>query len=341
MLTLVSQLNTKLETQQEVSLASSAAILKSAGDSLRAQILRILQHDAYGVLELCRIFDTRQPAMSHHLKLLSKAGLVASRREGTNIFYRRSCYQQDDLDTIRHQIFAQLDLCAVDDRIIKRIDEVNAGRAERSRAFFRNNVERFREQQDLIASYSQYGDSVIELIDGLQLPKTKTVLEIGPGEGELLPSLAARFQQVIAVDNSAELLDQARISVNPSATRLPGDSAITNIDFLLGDVNALDPVVNADLVILNMVLHHLAQPADTLKSIYSQVNAGGAVIITDLCQHDQDWARATCGDQWLGFSPEELTGWANKAGFEEGESLFLSQLNGFCVQLRQFLKPAS
>jgi ArsR family transcriptional regulator len=49
-----------------------------------------LQQNAYGVLELCQIFDIRQSAMSHHLKILANAGLVATRREGTTIFYRRN-----------------------------------------------------------------------------------------------------------------------------------------------------------------------------------------------------------------------------------------------------------
>lgn len=336
----MNQVVTKFETETEVSLASSAAVLKAAGDGLRAQILRILQRNAYGVQELCRIFDTRQPAMSHHLKVLSKAGLVVSRREGTNIFYRRNCYQHDGLDTIRHQIFTELDRCTINDRIGSRIDEVNTERAERSRAFFRHNAERFRKQQDLIASYSQYGESVIELIDGLQLSATNTVLEIGPGEGELLPSLAGRFKRVIAVDNSAELLDRARRAVNLASDSTEAVADINNVEFLLSDINALEQPIKADLAVMNMVLHHLAQPADTLKTIYRLVNPGGAVIITDLCQHNQGWVQSACGDLWLGFGPEELSEWADAAGFVEGDSQFLSQINGFCVQLRQFLKLA-
>ena len=57
---------------------------------MRVQILKVLQENAYGVLELCQIFDIRQSAMSHHLKILSNAGLVATKREGTTIFYRRN-----------------------------------------------------------------------------------------------------------------------------------------------------------------------------------------------------------------------------------------------------------
>ena len=324
---------TATDANQGISLPRATAVLKAAGDELRAQILRILQRDAFGVLELSRIFDTRQPTMSHHLKILSKTGLVVSRREGTCIFYRRSCYEQDGLDTLRHQIFAQLDLCPVADNIDREIQAVHTERSESSLAFFRVNAERFREQQDLIASYSLYGDSVLELIDGLQLSPTLTALEIGSGGGELLPELATRFNQVIAVDNSAQLLDHAQSLVT--------QADITNIDFVLDNIDALKKPLKADLITLNMVLHHLARPADTLKVINGLLNEGGALIVSDLCQHDQDWAHSACGDLWLGLCPEELALWANNAGFDEGDSLFLTQRNGFRIQLRQFLKSTA
>jgi ArsR family transcriptional regulator len=77
---------------------------------LRIQILKVLQQNAYGVLELCQIFDIRQSAMSHHLKILSNAGLVSSRREGTTIFYRRNPLNPDiDLQTMQKALFQAID----------------------------------------------------------------------------------------------------------------------------------------------------------------------------------------------------------------------------------------
>ena len=68
---------------------SLAATFKAAGDPMRLEILRIMERDSFGVLELCKIFAVQQPSMSHHLKVLAKAGLVATRREGNSIFYFR------------------------------------------------------------------------------------------------------------------------------------------------------------------------------------------------------------------------------------------------------------
>ena len=64
-------------------------VLKACADPLRVQILKALNSDTFGVLELTQIFDTKQSGMSHHLKVLSQSGLVEAQREGNAIFYRR------------------------------------------------------------------------------------------------------------------------------------------------------------------------------------------------------------------------------------------------------------
>ena len=37
--------------------------------------------------ELAESFDMTKPSMSHHFSVLKKAGLIHSRRNGTNIYY--------------------------------------------------------------------------------------------------------------------------------------------------------------------------------------------------------------------------------------------------------------
>ena len=62
-------------------------LCRAAGDPLRLEIVRLLARDSYGVLELCRIFGMRQPAMSHHLKVLHEAGLLDRSKRGTWVYY--------------------------------------------------------------------------------------------------------------------------------------------------------------------------------------------------------------------------------------------------------------
>ena len=79
---------------------------RAVGDRLRARILQVLREDSYSVSELCHLFDMPQPALSHHLKVLHLAGLVAKRREGNSIFYRRDV---DPDDQLRQALFDSVD----------------------------------------------------------------------------------------------------------------------------------------------------------------------------------------------------------------------------------------
>ncbi|NLJ12208.1 MAG: class I SAM-dependent methyltransferase, partial [Gammaproteobacteria bacterium] len=102
-----------------------------------------------------------------------------------------------------------------------------------------------------------------------------------------------------------------------------------------------DDVAAADCVVVNMVLHHFAAPADALCLLARLVKPGGSLLITELCRHDQDWAKQACGDLWLGFDQDELAQWADAAGLIPSESLYLGLKNGFQIQLRHFAKPDS
>ena len=87
-----------------------------------------------------------------------------------------------------------------------------------------------------------------------------------------------------------------------------------------------------------MVLHHTASPAAVLAQLAHTLVPGGSLLLTDLCAHDQAWAREACGDLWLGFAPSDLAGWAALAGLVEDHNLYLALRNGFRVQLRVFQK---
>src|SRR5690606_15181370 len=67
-------------------IAELAQASKAAGDPLRLHILQLLGQGAFGVLELCQVFDIKQSSLSHHLKVLAQAGLVSTQREGNSIF---------------------------------------------------------------------------------------------------------------------------------------------------------------------------------------------------------------------------------------------------------------
>ncbi|MBP9035143.1 MAG: metalloregulator ArsR/SmtB family transcription factor [Pseudomonadales bacterium] len=309
-------------------------LCRAAGDPLRLEILRSLARDSYGVLELCRIFGMRQPAMSHHLKVLAEAGLVYRRREGTSIFYgRHRRAPSGELEPVMQAIFAAADLVPLGAATAQGVSEVQTERAASSREFFAANADKFRAQQELIAPRGQYEDPVLGLLATLLPQRCALALELGPGEGWLLPALARRSRRVVAIDNAAAMLEQARAAC--------AAAGLANVELVLADSShARALAAAADIAVANMVLHHTASPAVVLADLAAALRPGGLLLLTDLCAHDQAWAREACGDLWLGFEPESLSRWAADAGLAQGESVYLALRNGFRIQVRVFHRTA-
>ncbi len=316
--------------EPEQQLAALAGLCKASADALRLQILRVLRKDSFGVSELCALFETRQPAMSHHLKVLASAGLVATRREGNSIFYRRSeLGQAPELESLQSAVFEAVDRIQLPPERRHALQQLYQQREENSRNFFRDNAHKFRQQQDLIASYGQYADTVAQVLRDAPLASRRTALEVGPGDGSFLLELSPQFDRVVALDNAGEMLEQARANCQAAG--------LDNVEFILGDTaHEAIATLGADCVIINMVLHHTPAPDQILRDVATGLAPGGVVLVTDLCSHDQVWARENCGDLWLGFEPKALADWAGEAGLEDIASVYLAQRNGFQVQVRLF-----
>jgi ArsR family transcriptional regulator len=66
----------------------AARKLKALGHPVRLAIaLRLAAEGGTCACDFAEIFDISQPAVSQHLKVLREAGLVTTRREGTQIYY--------------------------------------------------------------------------------------------------------------------------------------------------------------------------------------------------------------------------------------------------------------
>ena len=60
---------------------------RTLGEPYRLRILQKLEAGEKSVGELVAALDGNQPNVSKHLQILSDAGLIGRRREGTSIFY--------------------------------------------------------------------------------------------------------------------------------------------------------------------------------------------------------------------------------------------------------------
>lgn len=310
-------------------LAQLPAFFKALGDPTRLTVLQVLGQGAFGVLELSDLLDVKQSGMSHHLKILAKEGWVESRREGNSIYYRRAL--SDQLG-VQQKLFRTLDSYALPQSLAIKLDDIRAARLEAAQAFFASHADELELYQERIALFGQYGPETLALLDTVRQPGHQTVLEVGPGKGEFLRALHERFGSVTGVDISSAMLDQARGLTD----------GLNGISLRQGDTAALVAEGQRyDLVVYNMVLHHVPAPGQELQQCAQLMDTGALLVVTDLCRHEQEWAYSECGDQWLGFEPDELHQWASAAGLVHETGRFLALRNGFQVQTQLYRKPGN
>lgn len=65
-----------------------ADIFKQLGDGSRIRIFWLLCHCEECVINLSAMVNMSSPAVSHHLRQLRSGGLIVSRREGKEVYYR-------------------------------------------------------------------------------------------------------------------------------------------------------------------------------------------------------------------------------------------------------------
>ena len=270
------------------------SILKSAGDSLRLDILAVLKEASFGVQELASIFEMSQPAMSHHLKVLLKSGLVETRREANSIFYKRSLTQRESEDfIIKKAIFESLDAFEIKAELLSKIVKIFETRAESSKEYFEKNADEFFERQKKITLTSEYLEPLLDVISSEKIEAGAKVLEVGPGDGELLKELILQSYDVVALDSSHNMLAKTKSQLS--------EDQLSKVDFIESELSQLNKDAHFDLVCMNMVLHHMASPKQAFDDVAKALKSKGVLLMADLCPHNQEWAKELCGDVWFGF----------------------------------------
>jgi DNA-binding transcriptional ArsR family regulator len=70
--------------------APVADVFKQLSDPSRLRIFWFLCHGEECVINISALTEMSSPAVSHHLRLLKNSGLITSRREGKEVYYRAS-----------------------------------------------------------------------------------------------------------------------------------------------------------------------------------------------------------------------------------------------------------
>lgn len=276
--------------------------LTALSDLTRDRLLLLIEGQELTVTELCSVLQLPQSTVSRHLKALADSGWVTSRSEGTSRLYAMAPDTRQGATRrlwllVREQV-AESRVAAQDHR---RLQGVLAARRTRSQEFFSSAAGQWDRMREEL-----FGRAVhLQAIGGLLDPDW-VIGDLGCGTGAMTAALAPYVARVVAVDNSAAMLNAAR-------RRLAG---ARGVELRRGDLEAL-PLADAELdaAVLTLVLPYLPDPGRVLLDVGRVVRPGGRVLVTDVLPHDRESYRQQLGHQWLGFSEAQMTGWLTAAGF--------------------------
>lgn len=129
---------------------------------------------------------------------------------------------------------------------------------------------------------------------GVLKPRMR-ILDIGCGPGTITADLAERVPDghVTGVDHAPDVLERARATA--------AGRGLTNVDFAVADVHALDyPDDTFCVVHAHQVLQHVGDPVQALREMHRVTKPGGFVAVRDGDYAAMTWYPALPGlDDWL------------------------------------------
>ncbi len=295
-------------------MSSTINLLRSVADPTRLRLLLLLDQEEVSVAELQDILGMGQSRISTHLAQLKRAGLVADRRSGKNVYYGSATRDSKDgsgsrvRDIIR-TLGQDLPETARDQTALVL---VLRKRADKAREYFDELAGRFGRDYVPGRSWQALANMLIALLPPI------SVADLGAGEGTLAQLLARKVRRVIAVDNSQKMVE--------FGSDLAKKHGFKNLEYRLGDIQ--DPPIasgSVDLAILSQALHHATHPEHAIAAAHRILKKKGRIAILDLLSHQFEKAREVYLDQWLGFSEVELHRLLEDAGFREIEIRVVSR----------------
>ncbi|MBZ4422971.1 metalloregulator ArsR/SmtB family transcription factor [Myxococcus sp. RHSTA-1-4] len=278
--------------------------MTSLADPTRVRLLRLVERHELTVVELCAVLQLPQSTVSRHLKVLADDGWVDWRPEGTSRLYHMAL---DGLPPAARRLWMltreQMSQAISAEQDDQRLASVLAERQSRSQAFFSSAAgkwdklrrELFGERFDVLG--------LLALLD----PAWR-VGDLGCGTGQTSEMLSPYVRRVIAVESSAAMFKAAKARLG----------SLPNVELHRGDLHSLPLDDGAlDVALLHLVLHHVAEPAAVLAQAARALAPGGRVLIIDMQRHERREYQQQMGHVWLGFEPEQLTGWLTGAGFTD------------------------
>jgi ArsR family transcriptional regulator len=277
--------------------------LASLADTTRSRILLLLERQELTVSELCAITQLPQSTVSRHLKALADAGWVSARAEGTSNLYSVAKVLDPAARRLWTLVREQVGAATAAAQDQRRLQATLAERRTKSQEFFSSSAGQWDRVRDDLFGDRFHLAALSALID-----PSWAIGDLGCGTGQVSAALAPFAARVVAVDDSAAMLQAAK-------KRL---AAFANVDLRRGELESL-PIDDSrlDAATLMLVLHHVSQPEKALSEVARVLKPGGRVLLVDMLPHDRDSYRQQMGHVWLGFSEEHTHRLLRISGFEE------------------------
>jgi SAM-dependent methyltransferase/DNA-binding transcriptional ArsR family regulator len=291
---------------QAPELFARADLFRLLGDEDRLRLLALCAAEELTVGELATLTGESQPQVTRKSQPLREAGLLAARKDGTRTLLRAELEVASD-PVVHAALEAGRELCQKDGSLAG-VPALVAQREETARRLF---------------AHADGGGAPI-VVDGAKLlpllpmlapllPGRALAVDVGAGEGALLPLLSPLYDRVVAVDRSPARL--ARCAERVSALGLPNVRLREGAVEDAGIVEEIARAGGADLVVVSRVLHHVARPQDVLAAAARLLRVGGHLVVVDHVPHEDEGLRER-GHVWLGFEPAKLRAWLEAAGLE-------------------------
>jgi ArsR family transcriptional regulator len=246
-----------------------------------------------------------QSTLSTHLAQLKNAGVVEDRRAGKNILYRLKSHEGADgrlfgqLMKVLQEAAGQLAETGQDKEAL---ELVRLKRQDKVREYFDAMAGRFGRHYVPGRSWKGLAETFLLLLPPL------VIADLGAGEGVVAQLLARSAKEVIAVDNSAKMVE--------FGTELARRHGVKNLHYRKGDLESLPiPSESVDIALFSQSLHHAPHPDRALAEAFRILRPEGRVVILDLAKHSFEEARELYADLWLGFTPVELRRLLARSGF--------------------------
>jgi DNA-binding transcriptional ArsR family regulator len=282
--------------------SNRADLFRLLGDEERLRLLALCAAEELTVGELATLLGESQPQVTRKSQPLRDAGLLHARRDGTRTLLRS---EPSDDPVVQAGLQAGHALC-LDDGSLARIPALVSQREEPSRQFFSQPAAPPSGHPTGPPPWVAFLPMLAPLLAGHAL-----AVDVGAGEGTLLPLLSPIFDRVIAVDRSAARL--ARCAERVALLRLPN---VRLREGTIDDATLIQEIARAggaDWVVLSRVLHHAARPQDLVAGAARLLRPGGYVTLVDHVPHEDERLR-DLGHVWLGFEPARLRTFLETAG---------------------------